>query len=60
MTKDEFRAWRDRLGLSQVDAALKLDMGRRQVQKYEAGEAAIPYVVELACAELERRHAPQS
>lgn len=60
MTRDEFREWRQRLDLSQVDAALKLGMGRRQVQKYEAGEAPIPHVVELACEALERRLTPQS
>ena len=49
MTPDDFRAWRQRLGLSQSRAAEALGMKIRQIQKYEAGEAAIPRSISLAC-----------
>lgn len=48
MEKQDFTDWRRRLGLSQQAAAEALGMGRRQIQKYEAGEAEIPVVVALA------------
>lgn len=52
MTKDEFRQWRKSLGLTQEQGASVLGMARRQIQKYEVGDAEIPLVVALACAAL--------
>lgn len=56
MTGDQLRAWRAARNLSQAQLARLLGMGVRQIAKYEAGEAPIRPVVELALAEIERRH----
>ena len=42
MTGPELRAWRDRLGLTLDEAADRLDIGRRSLIRYEAGERPIP------------------
>jgi transcriptional regulator with XRE-family HTH domain len=55
MTPEQFRLWRKSLGLNQFQAGEALDMSRRRIQEYEAGDAQIPRVVELACCELTRR-----
>jgi len=52
MTAEEFRVWRDNLGLSQREAAEVLDLRLNTVEAYEAGELPIPKVVELACRAL--------
>ena len=46
------RAWRDRLGFSKTDAALKLGLSRNAIIKYENGASEIPDHVALACAAL--------
>ena len=62
LTPDQFRSWRKRLRLTQVTAAEALGISPSQIFDYERGvkrgtdrPAPIPRVVELACAELERR-----
>jgi len=52
MTNDEFKTWRKSFGLTQEEAAKALDMARRQIQKYENGDAEIPLTVALACSAL--------
>ena len=52
MTKDEFKAWRKTNCETQDDAATKLGMGRRQIQKYESGAADVPLVVAFACVAI--------
>ncbi len=42
MTNEELKAWRLGLGLSQDDAADRLDVTKRTYQRYEAGERPIP------------------
>lgn len=59
MTADEFKQWRSRLGLSQHQAAERLDLARSTVARYEAGDE-IPTVVELACQRLEDLHTVKS
>lgn len=54
MTAKQFIKWRERLALTQIDAAKALRKSRRIVQKWEAN-APIPYVVELACKWLEEK-----
>ena len=49
---NEFVAWRERLGLSQLQAAGALDLSRRTVQYYESGEQLIPAKVRMAMAHL--------
>lgn len=44
--------WRALLGLPQSLAAEELEIGLRTFQQYEAGDAAIPRSIELACAAL--------
>lgn len=41
------KAWRERLGLSQADAAERLGISRRQYQYYEAGEQVPPRGVRM-------------
>lgn len=44
--------WRALLGLPQTLAAEELEIGLRTFKQYEAGEAPIPRMLELACAAL--------
>ncbi len=52
MTPNQFKEWRQRLGYSQARVAELLEMSRRQIGKYERGQAPIPKVVALACAAM--------
>ena len=52
MDKDEFRDWRKRLGMTQIQAANALGMSRRSIIDYEHGQP-IPRVVELASQAVE-------
>ncbi|WP_036839711.1 helix-turn-helix domain-containing protein [Pleomorphomonas oryzae] len=54
MDAETFRAWRQRQGLTQDEAAQHLGLKRRMIQYYERGErggrhVAIPKHVRLAC-----------
>ncbi len=50
-----FRTWRHRLGISQREAAEALGYSWTQVQKFDAGTADTPKVVELAMETISRR-----
>lgn len=59
MTPDQFREWRQQLGLGQAAAARALGLSRSRVIDYERGikrgtdrPASIPRTVELACMAL--------
>ena len=52
MTNKQFKAWRKRLGFSQTDAALALDISKRMIGYYDNG-FKIPTAVSLACRYLE-------
>lgn len=58
MTKEEFRDWRQAIGLSQQAASKALGLSERTIGYYEAGEREdgrpypIPKTTELACAAL--------
>jgi predicted transcriptional regulator len=61
MTPDQFRAWRELLGLSKTGAARALGLSLSQVLDYETGmkrgtdrAAPIPRVVALACRALQQ------
>lgn len=49
----DFRKWRDRLGLTQDEAALALGRTKRMVRNYEVGDLPVPRVVTLAMVALE-------
>jgi transcriptional regulator with XRE-family HTH domain len=53
MTADDFRAWRERMGLTQQAAAEKLGLALRTVQGYEASQEELSVLVKLACERLE-------
>jgi transcriptional regulator with XRE-family HTH domain len=60
MTSEQFREWRQQLGLSQAAAARALGLGRSTIIDYERGKkrgtdraAPVPRVVELACQALQ-------
>lgn len=55
MTPDTFRAFLDRNGLSQAEAARQLEVSRNTIAYYLSGKWPIPKVFELALAELKRR-----
>jgi transcriptional regulator with XRE-family HTH domain len=62
MTPGDFKAWRERMDLSQPAAADALGIARSTVQMYELGhrkddhgrEVIIPKPIRLACAALEK------
>ncbi|MER9652469.1 helix-turn-helix transcriptional regulator [Mesorhizobium sp. M0152] len=45
-------AWREKLGLSQREAAKALGTARQSYSNYEAGKASIPKFIGLACQAL--------
>ena len=53
MTPDDFRAWRARLGLSQVGASVALGVTPKAVENWEGGSTPIRRVVVLATRWLE-------
>ncbi len=60
MTPASFLAWRKRLGLTKIEAARRLGVGRNTILAYETGKATIPLYVALACAALAFGLPPQS
>lgn len=70
MTPTRFKAWRDRMRYTQLEAARALGISTRQITRYETGEepvpgepwhtreVEIPLAVALACAALEARLKP--
>jgi DNA-binding XRE family transcriptional regulator len=46
---EDFRAWRNRMGLTQPEAAAKLDINEKTIRNYESGRLPIPRVVAMAC-----------
>lgn len=52
LSSESFVAWRRRRGLSAVDAALRLGIGRASLYRWEAG-ALVPPVVRLAMAAID-------
>jgi transcriptional regulator with XRE-family HTH domain len=60
MRAREFKAARDRLGLSQAKLAKALGMSVPQMNRYEHGKSRVPQVVALALEALERRAAEGS
>ena len=55
MNNLEFRAWRDRMGLSLTGAAFALGKSRRTIASYQSGEYPVDGTVAKLCVELERR-----
>lgn len=53
MTKDEFRAWRQRMGWTQRQAAEAFGFTAEHVSRMEHGTKAVQRVTELACKALE-------
>jgi transcriptional regulator with XRE-family HTH domain len=61
LTADDFRAWRERLGLTQAQAAAVLGLSVRRdgttsdaVRHYERGSRAISETISLLCRYVER------
>lgn len=50
MTPADLIAWRNRLKLTQAEAAAALGCGRRTLQYYELGKYPIPKYIALAAA----------
>jgi predicted transcriptional regulator len=57
MTPAAFVSWRDRMNLTQVQAAKLLDITSRQLQNYEWGATPVPHTVWLATRLLEAQRA---
>lgn len=55
MTPDAFRAFLNRNGLSQAEAARQLEVSRNTIAYYLSGKWPIPKVFELALEALENR-----
>jgi DNA-binding XRE family transcriptional regulator len=54
MTPTDFARWRELMSLNRTQAAEALGVSRNMPAKYEAGTAAIPITVAMACACLIR------
>lgn len=52
-TPDDVRAWRDRLGLTQQQAAVRIGSSRDRVMKFETEGAPVPLTTALAMAAVE-------
>ncbi len=59
MDGTSLKAWRHVRGWTQAELADALGYKQRQIAYFEHGERPIPPVVELALAELSRRHEPR-
>lgn len=57
MSKDDLRAWRERLLFTQTQLAELLDVHYTTVQRWERGDISVPVVVVLALETVERRRA---
>ena len=55
MTKQEFREWRERFGLTQDDLAKRFGVTRNTVQNWESGPSALPGTLGDACKVWEDR-----
>jgi DNA-binding XRE family transcriptional regulator len=55
MDQWDFKKWRKKLGINQVEAGEKLGLSRGAVQDWESEIRPVPLAVELACQELLRR-----
>jgi transcriptional regulator with XRE-family HTH domain len=56
MNAYEFKVWRTRLGLTQVEAAAKLKLTLRAVQHYENGTRGISDQISMLTCTVEGRH----
>jgi transcriptional regulator with XRE-family HTH domain len=54
MSPSAFKAWRERMGLTQDEAASALGVSRRAVIYFEQGERNVSRTVSLLCAALEQ------
>lgn len=52
MTAEEFRVWRERMGLGKTDAASALGISYWTLIAYEAGRREIGKPIKLACEAL--------
>ena len=52
MTPEQFKAWRNGMGLSRLGAAQRLDVSKAAVQAWEQGVNPIGKTVSLACCAL--------
>jgi DNA-binding XRE family transcriptional regulator len=55
MDQWEFKKWRKKLGINQIEAGDMLGLSRAAVQCWESEIRPVPRAVELACKELLRR-----
>lgn len=53
MTPQSLKGWRERLRITKIKAARKLEIGRNTYARYESGEVKIPEHIALACAAIE-------
>jgi transcriptional regulator with XRE-family HTH domain len=55
MDQWDFKKWRKKLGINQIEAGDMLGLSRAAVQCWESEIRPVPRTVELACKELSRR-----
>jgi hypothetical protein len=55
MTKEQFRAWRERFGLTQGDIAKRFGVSRNTIQNWESGATSMPNTIGDACTVWEDR-----
>ena len=53
MTREEFKEWRNRVGLTQAEVAKDLDVTEMTVYRWETGKTPILRTVELALKQIE-------
>lgn len=54
MSAAQMKAWRQRLGLTQSQAAQALGVTAQHYRKLEGGKTPVAHVYALACREIER------
>lgn len=55
MTKEDFRQWREKYGLTQGDIAARFGVSRNTIQNWETGVTPLPQTIEGACLVWEDR-----
>ncbi len=60
MTKDDLKAWRERMRMSKVEVAKLFDVHPATVGRWEDGSVAIPGTVPLAAAAISNGWPPET
>ena len=59
MTGEDFKKWRERIGLTQAQVAIALDVTEMTIYRWESGKGVISRAIELATRHIESEMTPE-